>query len=183
MKNSETKDFVAYEYLSLNIKIEKEPLYVDCYENFGWTLVNNTALIDNEDYYINNYNVNSKKVINLKFKRDRKINNKMELQSLQRKMESNLKEIERLEEEPTIKGTIKGIISGVIGTVFLVFSTLPPQQIINVFSGAIGTVGCILALFIYKREQRRIEKENISLIEEQYNTLYDNCERAKKLID
>lgn len=43
MTNSETKDFVAYEYLSLNVKSEREPLYIDCYENFGWILINNAA--------------------------------------------------------------------------------------------------------------------------------------------
>ena len=46
MKNSETKDFVAYEYLSLDVDSDKEPLYIDCYENFGWFLTNNSALVD-----------------------------------------------------------------------------------------------------------------------------------------
>ena len=95
MKNSETKDFVAYEYMSINVRADKEPLYVDCYENFGWELINNTALVDSEDYYINN-SINGSRQINLKFKRDRKIKNKLELMKLQRKMESSLEEICRL---------------------------------------------------------------------------------------
>ena len=35
MKNKEVKDFVAYEYISVNVNSLKEPLYIDCYENFG----------------------------------------------------------------------------------------------------------------------------------------------------
>ena len=43
MKNSETKDFVAYEYLNISVKSDKEPLYTDCYEAFGWILTYNAA--------------------------------------------------------------------------------------------------------------------------------------------
>ncbi|MBQ2872715.1 MAG: hypothetical protein IJE89_01795 [Bacilli bacterium] len=188
MKNSETKDFVAYEYISLNVKSEFEPLYIDCYENFGWILINNTSLIDSEDYYINNSNVNNNKLVNLKFKRDRRIKNKVELLSLQRKLESSLKEIETLEKEPYTKGIISALTIGLIGTIFLALSVFSitatnPLIISCIICGIIGLTGWFLGYFAYIKVKVKTQKENISLIEEQYNTIYDSCEQARKLID
>lgn len=184
--NSETKDFVAYEYLSLNVNSSKFPLYLDCYENFGWILVNNAALVDKEDYYINNYN--SKGLVNIQFKRDRKIKNKTQLTSLQRKLEASLKEIEKLEKEPNTDGIVKSMSVGVIGTIFLAISVFlitvtNPLYILSVISGIIGIVGWILPYFVYKKVKLNKEHDNLALIEEEYNSVYDCCEQARKLIN
>lgn len=188
MKNSETKDFVAYEYLSLNVKSELVPLYIDCYENFGWLLINNTALVDKEDYYLNNTNISNNKLVNIKFKRDRRIKNKVELLSLQRKLESSLKEIEKLENEPSTKGIISAMTIGLIGTIFLAISVFSitatnPLYIPCILCGIIGIIGWILPYFAYIKVKKQHKEANVILIEEQYNTIYDSCEQAKKLID
>lgn len=188
MKNSETKDFVAYEYISMNVKSDKEPLYIDCYENFGWTLINNTALIDKDDYYLNNTNLNDKKLVNIKFKRDRRIKNKNELMNLQRKLEIALRELERLENEPEKDGIIWALVLGFIGTIFMALSVFSvtaanPLYIACILFGIIGMIGWILPYFTYKKVRETKVKENTSLIEEQYNVIYDSCEQAKKLVD
>lgn len=188
MKNSETKDFVAYEYLSINVKSDKEPLYIDCYENFGWILINNSALVDNEDYYINNYNISPNKLINLKFKRDRRIKNKVKLLSLQRKLETSLKELEKLEREPMSLGMAWSMVVGVIGTIFMALSVFAiiaptPLYIPSILLGIVGIVGWILPYFVYLKVKGNKEQDNTALIEEQYNTIYDSCEQARKLID
>ena len=187
MKNTETKDFVAYEYLSMNVTSEKEALYIDCYENFGWILTNNNGLVDKEDYYINNSNINGKKMINLKFKRDRKIQNKAKVISLQKKLERGLKELERLESEPSTKGTIYAVIISVIGTIFLALSVFAitatnPLILLGIITGIIGLSGWFLSYPIYKKIKTKQENINTTLIEEQYNNIYDSCEQAKKLI-
>lgn len=186
MKNRETKDFIAYEYLSLDVDSEKEPLYMDCYENFGWMLINTSALVEKEDYFINSVSNVSKKV-NLKFRRDRKIQNKVQLLSLQRKLEMSLKEIERLEKEPFSKAFIQAMTIGMIGTGFLAISVfsitaIAPLYFLGVISGVIGIGLWILPFFVYKNKRCVKEKENVSLIEEQYNNIYDICEQAKNLI-
>lgn len=188
MKNSETKDFVAYEYLSLEVDSDKEPLYIDCYENFGWILVNNSSLVDKEDYFINNINLNNYRRVNIKFKRDRRIKNKGQLLTLQRKLEASLKEIERLESEPFSKGVISALSIGFIGTIFLAISVFAitatkPLYFIGILFGIVGIVGWILPFFVFKNKKLLEEKENVSLIDEQYNNIYDTCEQAKKLID
>lgn len=189
MKNSETKEFVAYEYLNINVKSEKEPLYADCYEAFGWAVVNNTTTLEEGDYYINNSNVNSSKLVNLKLKRDRKIPNKGELQNLQRKLENSLKELEKLEREPETKGIMKALTIGLLGTIFLAISvfaiTAKDLYIINyitcAITGIIGLIGWALGFISYKNTKNKVTESNTILIEEAYNTIYDCCEKASKL--
>lgn len=188
MKNSETKDFVAYEYLSLEVDSEKEPLYIDCYENLGWMLINHQALLDKEDYFINHLNSSHYRQINLKFKRDRRIKNKGQLLTLQRKLEASLKEIDRLEKEPNSKGVIVAMVIGMIGTFFLTISVFAitatnPLYFLGTLSGIIGILGWILPFFAYQNKKSSTEKTNVILIDEQYNNIYDTCEQAKKLMD
>lgn len=191
MKNSETKDFVAYEYISINVTSEKEALYTDCYENFGWRLTSsasNIGLVDQEDYYINNSNVNGNKLINLKFKRDRKIPNKAKVIALQNKCEKGLKELTRLEKEPNSKGSFYASLSATIGTVFLAVSVFAitatnPNYIIGILIGIIGLIAWCLSYPVYKKIKIKQETINTSLIEEQYNIIYDSCEQAQKLLN
>lgn len=191
MKNSETKEFVAYEYLSINVVSDKEPLYVDCYENFGWKPINNVSnngLIDNEDYYINNYDVNGNRLINLKFKRDRRIPNKVKIVTLQKKCENGLKELDKLEKEPARKGLSYSLTIGFIGTVFLAISVFlitatTPIILLGTILGIIGLVLWGLAYPMYKKIKLQQEGVNSSLIEKQYDIIYDACEQARKLID
>ena len=191
MKNSEMKVFVAYEYLSVNVVGDKEALAIDCYENFGWKLtssVNNNGLVDKEDYYINNSNVNGNRLVNLKFKRDRKIPNKAKVVALQKKYENCLKELSRLEKEPNSKGTFYAVITSIIGTIFLAISvfcimSVKPIYFLGFMIGIIGLVGWILAYPVYKKVKIKQEEINVSLIEEQYNIIYDSCEQAQKALN
>lgn len=187
MKNSETKDFVAYEYLSINVTSEKEALYIDCYENFGWKLTSSNGLVDKEDYYINNH-VNNNQLINLKFKRNRKMPNKAKVVTLQKKCENGLKELTRLEREPNSKGSIYAVITSIIGTIFLAISVFcitaqNPLYIIGALVGIIGLIGWFLAYPVYKKVKTKQEVINTPLIEEQYNAIYDCCEQAQKALN
>lgn len=190
MQNSKNLDFVAYEYLNINVPSEKEPLYMDCYENFGWIPINtkNSGLVDKEDYYINNSNVNSNRLVNLKFKRDRKISNKGKVISLQKKCETALKKITILEKEPNKKGAIYASLNATVGTIFVAISVFAisaadPNYILTVISGTIGLAIWCLSYVIYKKIKTKYEQINSSIIEEQYNTIYDSCEQAQKLLN
>lgn len=190
MQNSKNLDFVAYEYLSVNVPSEKEPLYIDCYENFGWRAVNTqtSGLVDKEDYYINNSNVNGQKLVNIKFKRDRKIPNKAKIMSLQSKCEKALKNLTSLEKEPHRKGAIYASINAIVGTIFMAISVFAvsastPNYILTAITGVIGLVIWCLSYVIYKKIKTKQEETNTSLIEEQYNIIYDSCEQAKKFLN
>jgi len=185
MKNSETKDFIAYEYLSLNVKEENISMYVDCYENFGWQLIKENYS-KNDDYYIN-HNANEKKMINIKFKRDRKIKNKQELNNLQKKTEISLNNIDKLKNQPDNLGMIVSMLIGIAGTIFMALSVFSitatnPLIIPCIIFGFLGMVGWAIPYFAYTKVKIKKETENTSLIEEQLNIVYDNCERASTLI-
>ena len=83
MKKGE--DFIRYEYKEVTVPRDMEGVYADGYPHFGWTLEGHSSPI---------LGISG---INLKLKRDRKIQNKTELTRLQRQFESNVSEIKKLE--------------------------------------------------------------------------------------
>lgn len=185
MENSEVKDFIAYEYLSLNVKEDNITMYIDCYENFGWVVVSN-GLNTNHDYYIN-HQLNTSNSFKINFKRDRKIKSKKELNNLQRKMETSLNNLEKLKKEPNNMGTIASLIVGFIGTIFMSLSVFSitinePLIVLCVIFGVIGLIGWILPYFVYKKIKFKKTNKNNSLIEEQYDELNDICEQANNLL-
>lgn len=184
MNNFDKKDFIAYEYLSLNVKSNLEPLYIDCYENFGWILVHNAGLVDKDDYYLNHYNINNE-TVNIKFKRDRKIKNKLKLVPLQKQLEISLKKLEKLEKEPTSHGVSLSITVGIIGIIFIILSiiTFSKLKILGILCAVISTIGLILPYFIYKDIKAKYEQKNIPLIESEYDKIYESCKTAKKLLN
>lgn len=185
----ENKDRIQYEYLSINVKSKIEPMVIDTYENFGWETISSSALTDKEDYYINNFGINGERLVNVKFKRDRKIKNKEKLNTLQRKCEETFKNIEKLDKEPHYKGTMYSLIIAMIGCIFLavsVFIIIANEELINyIISTPIGIVGLIfwvLAFFKYNQAKNKIKEKNQPLIEEKYEIIYNACDEAQKLI-
>lgn len=187
MKNSVAKDFVVYDYLSIDVNPEQEQLYVDCYQNFGWEFVSSNGNNPNQDYYVNNPDINQINLVKIKFKRDRKIKNKAELLILQKKMESTLKKIDKLTKEPEMISTMYSMIIGVIGLLFFVFGILSyiasnPLYILAVLNGIIGIAGFTVAFLINGKIRKQKQEQNETLIEGQYDLIYEYCEKANKLI-
>lgn len=176
------EEYIAYEYLSINVKDDLEPMYIDCYENFGWIPINNNG---KKDYYINSNP--RQNLVNIKFKRNRKIKNKEKLDSLQKKCEEAFKVASKLEKEPNSKGTMYSLIVSFIATVFLTISTfaVTGEKVIwfpAILCGAIGIVGWIIPYFVYKKVKEKRESENKTKIEEQYNIIYSACEQARSIL-
>lgn len=182
---NEEKNFIAYEYISINVKSDLEPVYMDVYENFGW-ISTNSMNSNKEDYYINSY-TNGEKLVNLKFKRNRKIDNKEMLNTLQRKIENSFKRIARLEKEPSSKATMKALMIAMIGTIFMTLSVFSitaskPLIIPTILFGIPGTIGWIIPYFSYKKLYELKTEENSRLIEEEYNNIYEISNEARKLL-
>ena len=187
MKNSVIKDFVVYDYLSIDVNVEQEQLYVDCYQNFGWEFVSSSGNNQNQDYYVNNPNINQINLVHIKFKRDRKIKNKAELLILQKKMESTLKKIDKLIKEPEMISTMYSIIIGIVGLAFFSFGVLSyiasnPIYVLAVLNGIIGIAGFAVAFFINGKVKKQKQEQNELLIEKEYNLIFEYCEKAIKLI-
>lgn len=165
------KDFIGYEYRDVSVTRDVKPLWVDSYVNFGWQLVDSNPVGNNS--------------INLKFKRDRKIMNKVKLTRLQRKFESHVKEIESLEKSKESTALSFALSTGIIGTVFMVlaiFSYLGDMTFRSIFFALFGFIGWSLPYFGYiKIKTNKAEKVN-PLIEEQYDKIYETCKKAYKLL-
>ena len=79
MMEKEQREFIAYDYKQVQTHPNKSSFMIDSYQNFGWTLDENAK----PSYPSSGP---SFKTV-LRFKRDRKIMNKMKLTRLQRNFE------------------------------------------------------------------------------------------------
>ena len=114
--------------------------------------------------------------------------NKAKIITLQKKCENGLKELSRLEKEPNSKGSLYATIVSIIGAIFLAISVFSitatnPIYWLGVITGIIGLVGWCFSYPVYKKVKLKQEEINTPLIEEQYNTIYDSCEQAQKLLN
>jgi hypothetical protein len=160
--------FIAYEYKEVLASGDLKSVYADGYPNFGWQP-------ENEGFG------------RLRFKRNRKIRNKAELTRLQRQFESNVKQIESLENSKTTKAQVIALTIGILGTAFMAGSTFAfiyAQMIPLMIILAIpGFIGWILPYFSYKRVyEKRIEMVT-PLIDQQYDAIAEACEKANSLLN
>ena len=173
---------ITYEYMSISVKREQEPVYVDTYECLGWKLVDSEMAVGTKGF------LNTK----LSFKRDRKINNKMALNKIEREMGSKFKNIEKLEAQKYMNASINAYGIGLIACVFLALSvfiitgflklgslTMPLQIIF----GGVGLLLCIPPYFVYNNTIALKTEQLQPLIDEEYNDISEKCEEAVLLIN
>jgi len=103
-------------------------------------------------------------------------------------MENAFKEIQRLENEPSKLATMYSLVIAFIGTIFMAISVFcitakSPFYFLCALNGVIGLIGWSMSYFIYKGFKIKREDKNKSLIEKQFDIVYDNCEKANKLLD
>ena len=123
----------------------------------------------------------------LKLKRDRKLQNRSEVNTLQRKCENALNTIDALERQKGTAAITAAFIFGLIGTVFLALAvfniTLLGMNIpLCIIFGVLGFIGCGLGYFSYLRVKKSRGEKNAPLIDEQYDIVYNTCEQAAALL-
>ena len=173
MNASETNQeqgFVAYEYISVTAYESMESLYRDCYKNFGWLLEGYNTTLGGTT---------------LRFKRNRRMKNRSEVCNLQRKCESALKNIEKLEDSKNTKGIGMALASGLIGTAFMAGATfcfLGGFIAACVVLAIPGFVGWGLAYPLFKKYIESSTQKITPQIDTQYDAIYDICEQASALL-
>jgi len=168
------KNFVGYEYHSVNVKRNMVSVYTDGYENFGWQLEGH------------DYSINAVDSVTLKFKRDRKIRNKAELTRLQRNFDACVQEIVSLESSKKIKASVVAYLIGIIGTAFMagsVFAVTANRIIPCIVLAIPAFVGWVLPYFLYNSIMKKKTNEVTPLIDQKYDELYVICEKANGLLD
>ena len=166
--------FVGYEYQNITVKHkDTERLYIDNYKNFGWTF---------EGYETTLQNIMA---TTLRFKRDRKIINKAELTRLQRNFDSCVKGIEKLESSKAVGASIIAYSIGIIGagfTVGAIFAFLGSLTVLGIILAIPALVGWVLPYFCYNRTLESRTEKVAPLIEQQFDEIYEVCEKGNRLI-
>lgn len=175
MNQEPESTFIGYEYKEISVARKDASLFLDCYENFGWTPDENCPTDNNSG------------MVTLHLKRNRKIINKMELTRLQRNFESCIQEIHLLERSKKRAATIWATLVGGIGTAFMAGSVFaitnqPPQYVLMVLLAIPGFAGWIFPAFIYRYELKRKSQRIQPFIEAKYEEIYQLCEKGHSLL-
>jgi hypothetical protein len=177
LKMSETtktnEPFVGYEYKEVLTTRDMEGLYADSYPNFGWKLDGCTPSLIGLS------------VVNLKFKRDRKIRNKAELTRLQRQFDGFIAEIARMEKSKASSAFIAAFTVGLIGSAFMAgatFAFLGGLILPCIILAIPAFTGWILPYFLYSSAYAKKAAKVGPLIDKKYDEIYEICERANSLL-
>jgi len=165
--------FIGYEYRDITVERSMEAMYVDSYQNFGWSLDTSTGIPTGINGVI------------LKFKRDRKIRNKAELTRLQRQFDASVNEIATMEKSKGDRASISAFTVGLIGTTFMagaVFSVVGGLTLLCIILAIPAFVGWVAPYFLYKSTYIKTTAKVAPLIDSKYDEIYEICERANSLI-
>jgi hypothetical protein len=169
------KDYVGYDYKTVYTDGEKVSMYLDAYENFGWTP--DDSMLPKQ----------FGGMVTLKLKRDRKILNKAELTRLQQHFEACMDEISTLERSKTQKATIYSLVVGFVGMGFMAGSVFavthePPMVLLCVLLGIPGVIGWVFPYYLFKLFSKRRSTEVAPLIENKYDEIHEICEKGNTLV-
>lgn len=169
------RNYIGYEYRDISVDGNLVALYVDSYVNFGWQFEGRQPSLLGI----------STGMVNLKFKRDRKILNKAELTRLQRQFDSCVSEITRMEQAKTSHASIVAFTIGIIGTAFMAgatFAYLGSLIVLCIVLAVPAFVGWIIPYFAYRSTYEKKNAKVTPLIESKYDEIYDVCEKANSLL-
>lgn len=169
---------ITYDYKTIKVKRELEHMVVDAYRNMGWELT--TSSISESNIFC----------LNLSFKRDRKINNKMPLIKINEQIDSTLKNIELLQDKKKSAGVVSGVSVGTIGTLIfggglsmvLLKSSVLGFIIGGVALGAVGAAVALSAYFISRSNKNKTISKVQPMLENEYDKLSELCEKANDLL-
>lgn len=167
-------EYIGYEYLEVMVKKEVESLYIDSNVNFGWELEKIST------------NMTKSNTTRLKFKRNRKLMNKVEITRLERLFLGYITEIEQLEKAKTMKAATIAYILGLLGTALMAcstFSYLNGNLPFCILLAIPAFIGWIIPYPIYCLIKKRKIAQLTPLINEQYDHIDNTCQKANALLN
>ena len=198
---SSKESFVAYEHKNVSVKRNAAGMYIDCMENFGWVVVENDGH-DIQTILTNLNPVNLGKniattaqsfgetadpseIITLKFKRDRRIENKQQLEQLEREYEEAFSAIHKVERKNAAQTMGMSLGTGIIGTVFIglsVYNFMFSNTVLGVLFAVIGAVGWTIGFFSNMKIGKKKSAQTEPYVQEQLDLMYNTCEKAHALL-
>lgn len=173
--------YVGYEYKQVAVPVEMLSLYRDSYPCFGWEEDPNAAPAPATRQ------AGRRARQALHFRRDRKLCNRVELTRLQRHFDGCIAEIGALERAKTSLPAVWALTVALAGTVFMALSTFAvvgaqPNYPLSVLLAVPGFLGWGTPLFLYRALVRRRTQKLTPLIEAQYDTICQLCEKGTRLL-
>jgi len=173
--NNNENSFIGYEYKEITVEREMESVVADGYQNFGWIP---------EQAYAPVMGLTGS---TMKFKRDRKIRNKMELTRLQRQFDACVNEIVGMERSKAASASVTSFTVGIIGTAFMAGSVFaivatPPLVPLGIVLAIPAFIGWALPYFLYKMAYAKKAAKVTPLLDSKYDEIYAICERANGLL-
>jgi len=195
MSNIKENGFIAWEYADINVNRNHAPLYTDCYKNFGWILIEQCETHYTPDVPIHNvpttHNTSGhtarhdQEMVKLKFKRDSRLPNKIQLEQLQHKCEGALSSIQHLENTKSAYFMGPTIGFGGIGALFMglsIFNLVSANIPLCVLFAILSLVGWAAAYFFFAKVHPNKNAQITPKIEEQFEIIYQTCEQANTLL-
>ena len=199
MKNNNS--FVAYEYKNVTVKGDTATIYTDCLESFGWELLENggydaQALLSNLNPVNLGSNIasaahsfgetgNISEPVTLRFRRDRRIANKNEIDKLERKCEEALAAINGMERKSNAQTMGISLGAGIVGTAILALAVNSFRSS-NIVAGTlltiIGVAGWGIGFLVNRRMGRKKSAQTEPMIQAQLDVAYSACEQAHALL-
>lgn len=164
---------VGYEYKEITVPRKMESVYADGYANFGWEFNGTDHAPQGEIDVI------------LKFKRDRQLRNKTELNRLERQFESGLSEIGRLERKNSAVVMGAALGAGIVGTAFsagAVFSFIADKIALGIILLIPSIAGWAFGYFSSIRLKAKQSAQTAPQIDQRYDEVYAVCQRAHDLL-
>lgn len=160
---------VSYEYTEIKVNPKFFDIYIDSLKSFGWQYVGIRTNYDG---------------VKLKFKRNREIENRTDLNALQRKFEVQARGIQKLEMQKTLLPSVKAYITGLIGAGIItgaVFSGLGGLIVLMIILGTIGLATWTAAYFLYQSQMLKMTAIVNPEIDSHYDEIIRICKEARKL--
>lgn len=199
----ENKEYIGYDYKTITVSKKYESSWVDNYDSFGWELVNSQPAVEKHVWgplrvmlaplailpggFFKDlvFDHESRSKMDLQLKRDRKIQNKNELNRLQLSMETVMNHIEQAEKTKTLSASVAGYVTGFLGTVCMAIATF--GYLVNNIPVCIefaisGFIGWIFSYVVYSVVMNKKAKKVVVEIENKFDEVNEICKKAYELL-
>ncbi len=171
------KDFVSYEYRTVNVKPKDRIKAADMYEAFGWEI---TAVSDSPIGEVT-----------LSLRRDRKQRHKQELNKLERQAEETFDQINGLQKSKTLGASIFSYVFGVVAALVLgggmclcmLIENSVPALVGGIILGLCGIALCAVNYPIYKKFASKKTKQVLPIIDQTEEKLANIMEKGNDLLN
>lgn len=178
-KQQNNNGYIGFEYREIQTPQQYSSLYYDSYPCFGWE----PAPQQPEPVHQRR----SSKDCTIRFRRDRKLCNRVELTRLQRNFDACVAEISALERSKRFWPMVWAVIIGVVGTSFITLSAFSatqevPNVMLTILWAIPGFAGWIAPHFVFKFLVKKRTEKLDPLIDSKYEEIYEICDKGDKLL-